>query len=66
MAELVPVSLVESANEQWVINLDYVVRMQPTEKGTTILQVVNGGSTYAVEVHGTPAQVASRPRLTED
>jgi len=62
MAELV--NVIDEDGIAIVINLDYVVQMQPTEKvAVTAITLVGGQSRYAIYAKGTPQQIATAPRL---
>jgi hypothetical protein len=62
MAELI--KIIDEAGVAIVINLDYVVQMQPTEReNMTAITIADGTSKYAINASGAPEQIAMAQRI---
>jgi hypothetical protein len=46
-----------------IINLDYVVRIQPTDQNTSSIMMTDGIHSGSIIVQGNPGQLASAHRL---
>ena len=61
MAELISVTLTNGRAE--VINLDYVVKIQPIDEQTSAITMTDGVNISQWAAEGVPSQIAVAPRL---
>jgi hypothetical protein len=61
MAELITITLSDGKTE--IINLDYVMRIQPIDEKTSSIAMTDGSRTGPMAVRGNPAQIASAHRI---